>query len=201
MNDNVEIGKRLKQVRQAKSLVIDQVSELAGLSRAYISQVENGKASPSLEVLRKLATALDVPMASLFVDDEFTVEVTRYDQRQVLQFGVDVAPPSESRLIHMLSSVEGAELEILIIEIPAGDMASPIDPGHEGEEAFLVMEGLVKTTIGTESFELKEGDSIHWNATLPHSTINAGRKKAKILFVRSPASYKRLRFLKGDGST
>ena len=201
MNDVVEIGKQLKQVRLAKDLVIDQVAELAGLSRAYISQVENGKASPSLEVLRKLATALDVPMASLVVDTEFTVVVTRSDARQILQFGGDSSSSSESRLIHLLSAVEGAELEMLLFEIPAGEAAGPIDPGHEGEEAFFVLDGTVKTTIGTESHELRKGDSIHWNATLPHSTVNAGKKKARILFVRAPASFKRLRFLRQSGGT
>ena len=72
----MDIGGRLREARVRQGLVIDDVASRSGLSRAYISQIETGKASPSIQTLQKLAATLGLSVSSLFVDDNAGCTVT-----------------------------------------------------------------------------------------------------------------------------
>ena len=197
MSTSSDVGRRLREARLRSGYVIDDIAAMSGMSRAYISQVETGKASPSLQTVEKLADALKIPMATLFVDDDFGVRVTRSSERQVIQFGAEDAPLPERKLIHFLSAPDRS-LELVILEIPVGFAAGPPDLGHEGEEAFFVLEGRVKVIINSETHILEQGDSVHWSAALPHQTVNVGNTKAKLVFARTPAGFMDLRFTASD---
>ena len=64
------IGKRLRQLREAKSLSQGDIEKRTGLLRCYISRVENGHTVPSLETLEKLAAALQIPLYYLFYEGD-----------------------------------------------------------------------------------------------------------------------------------
>jgi transcriptional regulator with XRE-family HTH domain len=66
----MEIGKRLRQLRESKQLSQGDVEKRTGLLRAYISRVENGHTVPSVGTLEKMARALEVPMYRLFHEGE-----------------------------------------------------------------------------------------------------------------------------------
>ena len=66
----MEIGKRLRQLRESKNLSQGDVEKRTGLLRVYISRVENGHTVPSVATLEKMARALEVPMYRLFHDGE-----------------------------------------------------------------------------------------------------------------------------------
>lgn len=191
------IGKRLRAARKLTGLVIDEVATKTGLSRAYISQIETGKASPSLQTVDRLAKALGIQVSSLFTTDDFDAQLTRADDRLVMQYGAPDTAPEERKLVHFLSA-PNRELELVILEIPVGVAAGPPDQGHAGEEAFYVLEGRVKAVIGGHSYIVEEGDSLHWSASIPHRTINIGDTKAKLVFARTPAGFMDLRFTDHD---
>ncbi len=197
MSAALDVGKKLREARRRGGMVIDDVASQSGLSRAYISQIETGKASPTLQTVEKLADALQIPMAALFTNDQFRLKVTRASERQVLQFGAEDAPIAERKLIHFLTAPDQS-LELVVLEIPVGFSVGPPDLGHEGEEAFYVLQGRVKVNIGSESHILEEGDSVHWAATLPHQTINIGAVKAKLVFARTPPGFMDLRFVESE---
>ncbi len=197
MSAALDVGRKLREARRRSDMVIDDVASQSGLSRAYISQIETGKASPTLQTVEKLADALKIPMAALFTDDNFCLKVTRASERQVLQFGAEDAPIAQRKLIHFLTAPDRT-LELVMLEIPVGFAAGPPDLGHEGEEAFYVLQGRVRVNIGDESHILEEGDSVHWAATLPHQTINIGKVKAKLVFARTPPGFMDLRFVENE---
>jgi transcriptional regulator with XRE-family HTH domain len=62
----MEIGLRLKELREERNMSQGDIEARAGLLRCYISRVENGHTVPSIETLEKMARALDVPMYRLF---------------------------------------------------------------------------------------------------------------------------------------
>jgi transcriptional regulator with XRE-family HTH domain len=64
----VEIGKRLRDLRDEQHLSQGEIERRTGLLRCYISRVENGHTIPAIETLEKLATALEVPFWQLFHD-------------------------------------------------------------------------------------------------------------------------------------
>ena len=118
----MSIGERLRKARQIEKLTIGEIASLCGLSRPYISQVETLKASPSIPSLGKIPGALNMPMASLFEDEEaedFRVKHIPKEERQVLLFGPPDGPVHERKSIHFLFSPEDA-IEISLFELAPG---------------------------------------------------------------------------------
>jgi transcriptional regulator with XRE-family HTH domain len=60
---------KLKEHRKSRGWTIDQLADVSGLSRGFISQLENGKRNPGAETLLKLSDTFDAPMAALIEDE------------------------------------------------------------------------------------------------------------------------------------
>ena len=69
------IGERIRDFREAKRLSQGEVQKRSGLARVYLSRVENGHTSPSVETLEKIARALEVPLYQFFYEGEESPEV------------------------------------------------------------------------------------------------------------------------------
>ena len=180
--DPMDIGKRIRERRQRRGLVIQEVARKTGLSKAYISQIETGKASPSLRTAAKLAQALEVPLPTLFMDDDFACQVVRKAERPQVSFG---AP---DKLVSVLSA-PNRHLELVLVEIPAGYTAGGRTHSHEGEECHLVLAGEITAIQGERRFQLSEGDSFHWDGSLPHRIENHGALAARLLVARTPPGF------------
>lgn len=182
MDVGSRVGRRVRERRLRLGWVIEDLAGKAGLSKAYISQVETGKASPSLVTAEKLAQALDVPLTYLFLEDAFACQVIRKAERQRVSFG---AP---DKLVSVLSA-PNRHLELLVIEIPAGYTAGGRTHSHEGEECHWVLEGRITAIQGDRLFELEEGDSFHWDGSIPHRIENHGARPARLLVARTPPGF------------
>ncbi len=140
----MDIGGRIRELRVRRGMMIEDLARKTGLSNPYISQVETGKASPSLQTVEKIARALGVPLAYLFLDDAFACQVIRRHERRAISFG---AP---DKLVHLLSA-PNRNLEMLLLEIPVGYTAGGRTHSHEGEECHWVLEGTIKAIQGGRS--------------------------------------------------
>src|SRR6266852_1995375 len=85
------IGNRLKELRESKQLSQGDIEKRCGLLRCYISRVENGHTVPSVEMLEKLARALEVPMYRLFHDGEVGASIRKRTPPKHDEFGTRVA--------------------------------------------------------------------------------------------------------------
>jgi transcriptional regulator with XRE-family HTH domain len=177
-----KVGRRIRERRLRRGLVIGELARKSGLSKAYISQIETGKASPSLQTAQRLAQALDVPLTYLFLEDAATCQVIRKSERQRVSFG---AP---DKLVHVLSA-PNRSLEVLLVEIPAGYTANGRSHSHEGEECHWVLEGRITAVQGDHAFGLEEGDSFHWDGSIPHRVENHGVRPARLLVARTPPGF------------
>ncbi len=172
-------------------MVIDDVAAATGLSRAYISQVETGKASPSLQTLEKLGLALDTPVSALFVEDSAGCSVIRAEERRHVHFGT---PDARHRKVMQYMSAPDRKLELVMIEIPARSTAIDKAHSHEGEEACHILEGEIEVVYGHETYILGPGDSVHWDSRIPHWLKNNGDVPAKLIVARTPAGLMDMRF-------
>lgn len=186
------IGPKLRGARKRSGFVIDDLAHKTGISRAFISQIENGKASPSLETIERMAEALNIPVASLFIDEQFRALKTRPDDRIILQLAAE-APDVRRKNIHLLTA-PNRRLELVLMELPPDSHSGPSDEGHEGEEACYVLEGQLCVEVGEQNFDLKVGDSLHWDATLRHRLTNVGEEAVKLVFARTPPGFLNLLF-------
>jgi mannose-6-phosphate isomerase-like protein (cupin superfamily)/DNA-binding Xre family transcriptional regulator len=194
----LSFGKRLRKLRLSRGLVLDELVAKTGLSRPYLSQIETGKASPSLQTVHKLAFSLSVPVTYFFADDGLSAHVIRKKERPVVTFGPPDSVTGQPMRLTMLSA-PNRKIEMVILEIPRGYNAAKQDQGHEGEECFLVLSGRIRAEQADRSFTAEEGDSFHWDGTIPHAIHNIGTTPAKLLVARSPPGFMMVQF-SGDGA-
>ncbi|MGB0632138.1 MAG: cupin domain-containing protein [Alphaproteobacteria bacterium] len=187
----IDIGKRLRASRIAHGKVIDDIAGATGLSRAYISQVETGKASPSIQTLEKMSAALDISVSSLFVEDGGQCTVIRAADRRHVHFG---EPDVSYRKTMQYLSPPDRLLELAIVEIPPRSTAIDKAHSHEGEEACHVLEGEVEVIYGDETHTLCAGDSVHWDSRTPHWLKNVSDRPAKLIVARTPSGLMDMRF-------
>ncbi len=194
----MDIGKRLREVRIRRNLVIDDIAATTGLSRAYISQVETGKASPSLQTLEKLAAALETPVSSLFIEEDVSCTVIRADERRHVHFG---NPDAKYRKAMQYMSAPNRQLELVLIEIPPRSTAIDKAHVHEGEEACQVLEGEIEVVYGEDTYLLGPGDSVHWDSRIAHWLKNPGDAPARLIVARTPAGLMEMRFADSEADT
>jgi mannose-6-phosphate isomerase-like protein (cupin superfamily) len=148
--------------------------------------VENDKANISVVNLRQIANALEVPLASLFLDDvEASIQLLRKEERRPMILNIcDGKKCTEEWLLHDSKS----KLEPALIRLPPGtEGGKPF--GHEGWEFIWVLKGNVLYQVGTAEYELKAGDTLYYQCVLPHYFRNNGKRTAEFLVVATPWSY------------
>lgn len=168
----LDIGSKIRAIRNRKKVTIAQMCEGTGLSKGFISNVENNNTSPSISTLQTIASYLGVPLTYLLLEKKQHMRVVRKDERTYSTFN--------NLKIEHISSKGG--LRLMSVEFPPGTSIGEAH-AHEGEECHLVLEGNVLAEQGEDSFILEEGDSFSWNASVPHTVKNIGDEKAVVLIA------------------
>jgi transcriptional regulator with XRE-family HTH domain len=190
----VELGQNIRAFRQAGGLTLDQFARAVGVSRSLLSQVERGKASPSIATLRNVARVLGVPIAALFTGGTQTDgETDRFGRRIVVRKGerrhLDHLA-AEGISYELLTSDINRKIEFLQIEMAPGSR-TPVDGAsqHNGEENQICLSGAYVLDFDGQEFELSAGDSASFDASIPHVAYNRGRAPAVIVVAITPPNF------------
>lgn len=168
------VGRRIRHRRQDRGLTLSAVSAATGLNIGYLSQVENDKASPSLETLAALATALDVPIAWFLLDASTPPRLVRAADR----------PVRDGPRGGEMTQVDGGlsrDLAIFETTVPAGTATG--FHAHPGDEHHLVLSGRMRITQGDTVVEAGPGDYVLLDGTLPHDVEVVGDEAVRLLIV------------------
>ncbi len=179
----MQIGKKIRDLRLRRGLTVQQLAEATGLSKGFISQVENNRTSPSLATLQDLARALETSVAYLVVEEDRVPHVVRAAERPRLQIGGNTSS------VEVLSAQPKRNLELIMVELPPGVTAGDKRHYHHGEEVVLCLEGRVSLTCGDHVIVLETGDSCHYDGRVPHAAENAGLTPAKVIIAMTPAAF------------
>ncbi len=182
----MQLGKKIKDLRLRRGLTVQQLGEATGLSKGFISQVENSRTSPSLATLQDLARALETSVAYLVVEEERVPYVVRAGERPRLQIG------GNTSCVEVLSAQPKRNLELIMAELPPGVTAGERRHYHHGEEIVLCLEGRISLTCGEHTLILETGDACHYDGRVPHSMENAGTTTARLLIAMTPAAFEPL---------
>ena len=169
-------GGRIRDLRRKSGLTLQTLADQAGISVGFLSQVERGKATPSLGTLASLAAALGVDVDVFIATPKPADSVTRQGERP--QFAL---ADSSLRYERLSTVLPGGTLSSLVVHIPEG-YASEVT-AHVGEELIVVLDGTVKQTLGDATFVLHPGDSLHFMGDNPHSFANVGDGPARLLWT------------------
>ena len=173
------LGCQIRRLRGDAGLTLADVAEETGLNVGYLSQVENDKASPSLETLAAVAEALDVPVTWFFselVPPPVVVRKKERKKRRTLGTELEIVDGGIPR-----------SLRIVEATLPRNGK-TPFH-AHPGEEHHVVLEGKVRLTQGEHVVDLGPGDYLVWDAALPHSAEAIGNGPASVMIITpGPAS-------------
>ena len=176
------IGGLLKARRLELGLTLKELAERAELSAAFLSQSENGKATPSIVSLINIAKALETDINYFVTPPAPTSLVRRANDPQYIEI--------ESPVVYkrLDAQIRNQQMNALIMEIPP-QTRLPVVHREEGEDFFYVLEGQVEQRIGDKVFTLKKGDSAHHNTQVDHDVNNKSSKVAKLRWVGTPVLF------------
>ncbi len=170
----MDIGSKIRSIRNRKKITIAQMCEGTGLSKGFISNVENNNTSPSISTLQTIANFLKVPLPYLLLEKDQQMSVIRKNEREY-----SILTNSDVKVEHLGSR---GGLNIRLVEFPPGTSTGE-RKAHEGEECHLVIKGKVLAEQGEDSYILEEGDSFSWCASVPHFAKNIGDETAVVLIA------------------
>lgn len=178
------LGERIRAARRSLGKTLEEVAQKADVTRSFLSQVERGVASPSLTTLRRIAWELGIPVFLLLADTSRARNaVVRKERRQNLIL------PNSSIAYQLLSPDLNRKIEMIITTLKAGGASCDQPLSHPGEECAYLLKGCVRVTVGEEVFDLEEGDTVYFDATLPHRIVNFGAETSEILSAITPPTF------------
>jgi transcriptional regulator with XRE-family HTH domain len=175
------VGPRVRALREAMGLSLRALAERSGVSAPMLSQVERGETSPTLAVAGKIAGGLELTLSQLLRLDEGThVSVSRVGERRRFQRG-------GHRFEELTPPLPGQRADVSLHTLRAGaGTGGPGDPPiHEpgSRETAVVLAGTAALTVDGTRHELHAGDSVTFDADLPHHFENDGEEQARFLAV------------------
>ncbi len=184
MVTELQLGTRIRALRQARRLTLRDVSERAGVTESFLSQVERDVTSPSIATVQRIAHALDLSIAQLFAEEPATGRVVRREARR------RVAYPGLKAVDEFLTANMAGKLQVILSTIEPGGGTGAEPYTHDSdEEVVVVLAGVLDLWVGDEHYVLREGDAITFPSRLPHWNMNHGDAPASVLFCVTPPSF------------
>ncbi len=169
------VGAQIRRWRGQRGLTLANVAERSGLNIGYLSQIENDKATPSLQCLAAIGEALGVPAAWFLIDDVPQPFIVRAAER----------PVSEGSL-GRVEQIDGrGSRDVSIVEVTSTELGQRVEAhAHAGEEHHLVLRGTFRMTQGDHVIDLGPGDYVRWDGTVPHDAEATSEGGGSMLIIR-----------------
>jgi transcriptional regulator with XRE-family HTH domain len=175
------VGARVRALREGMDLSLRDMAERCGVSAPMLSQVERGETSPTLSVAVKIAAGLDLTLSQLLrLDEGQHVAVSRAGERRRSERG-------GHRFEELTPPMPGQRADVSLHTLDPGGTTGGLEdpPMHEpgSRETAVVLAGTLALVIDGARYDLQEGDSITFDADLPHHFENDGEEPTRFIAV------------------
>ncbi len=178
-----KISDRLKSVRKTKNLTLQQLSEMVGISKGMLSQVENSRTIPSLNVFFSLIKALQVDLNEFFQDIYLLAPGSRVIFKKNNQY--QTFEKENSAGFHykriLSTKVNDYLVDVVLLTVECGAKRLPVKT--DAFEYKYLIEGEIEYIVGMEKFAMQAGDSIFFDASDFHNLHNTGQCEATLLVI------------------
>ena len=191
MTDQNKMGNKIKTLREAHGLTIEELAERSDTDASVIEQLESGEAATSLAPLIKLTRALGVRLGTLTDDDAqigpaFTDAESMQAGTVVRAFGT-TSDAGDLNYFSLASGRPSRHIDPFIITITPSGETNHVLKGHEGEEFLYGLEGEIEIEYGSgpngRVYVLGPGESIYYDSIVPHQVRAHDNQNAKFLAV------------------
>lgn len=176
-----QIAARLAGLREALDISVEEMARVCQLSAEQYLELESGKVDISVSLLHRVSQAYGVDLTALMFGDEPKMNsyfVTRLGQ------GVSVERTKAYKYQSLAAGFSGRKADPFLVTIhPKPDEEPVFLNTHAGEEFTFVLSGRILLRINGKDLILNEGDSVYFNAHLPHGMKALDNKKASFLAI------------------
>lgn len=177
------VGANLRRLRTRRGLSLERLAQISGVSRAMLGQIELGQSAPTINVLWKIARALEVTFSALIsARSQSGALVLRAQDSKIL---TSKDRSFSSRALFPFD--EPRRVEFYELRLGAGGVedADAHPPGTT--ENLVVASGTVEIDVAGDTHHLETGDSILFEADTPHAYRNPGKSEAVMYLVMTYA--------------
>jgi transcriptional regulator with XRE-family HTH domain len=201
-----QVGERIADYRRLRGLKVAELARRVGVTGSLISQIERGRARPSISTLFLLGEALDVSLDAFFRDDEAAQALAPrrgapHGRAAGRRAPDELAPPTTRDRFLVRAGVRASleiqggvrwerltpenldEGEFLEAVYAPGSESSPELYRHPGSEWVFILEGILEITVGFTVYRLEPGDSLCFPSSLPHRYVNPTDRPTRAISV------------------
>jgi transcriptional regulator with XRE-family HTH domain len=180
------IGERMAALRARRQVTLERLAQVTGFTKGYLSKIENSRKVPPIGSLARIATALDEDLSWFFQAHDASSRsavsvVHRKDRRPVVRggtaFGYDYVTLAHTR--------RDKRMEPFLFSFPRR-IERHVHFRHEGEEFLFILSGRVEFEVDGDRYILGQGDSIYFDASLPHKGHALGGSAKAIVVTYAP---------------
>jgi len=172
------IGKKIQYFRKKNDITLKELAEKIHATPSLISQIEHGKANPSLATLKAIADVFNVPIGLFFEN-----EIKRTAPSPVIRKNTHRRLLTDGNVSYTLLNPDSNEMEVILIEFPPGASTGEEHYHHDGYEVGYIIKGELTVTLDDNDYDLRQGDSISFKSIRPHKIKNNSPQTTLALWV------------------
>lgn len=174
-------GNKIKKLRKLHGLSLDQLADMTGFTKGYLSKIERSETPPPFSTLQKLGEALDVDVNELLESQDTTKPSRNIDFiPEVSKNAVPFKTEGNCSYKLLLKSYRNKQMSPFLMTVAPGKTESF---SHDAEEFVYVLQGKVELHYDKEKYEFSQGDCFYLDSRIGHSFVNAQDEDAQLLAV------------------
>lgn len=184
---SLDIGSQVRNLRNQRELTLQEMSDLTGLSKPNLSQIENNIITPPIATLLKISSALGVAIGIFFqkTNHKSNVVVVRKKDRYGIAKGPHISHIGYQYEPLAYPKVD-KNMEPFVVNMDEREAEDIVFNNHIGEEFLFVLEGQLEFRCGDEIITLEEGDSLYFESSVPHGYRGLGGPAKTLAVIYRP---------------
>ena len=172
-------GAQLHALRSARGLTLDALAVQTGVSKAMLSRLERGAASPTITLVARIAQGLDVTFGHLVGEEDRNPAVYVPAAKRL-----ELTDPETGVIQHLFPALTGASLEFRHLTLPPGTSTGPRPPHRRGRETYVVVDrGQLHATMDGTDYVLSEEDVLFFDGSVVHAFSNRGSEECHCFLI------------------
>ncbi|WP_298720217.1 cupin domain-containing protein [uncultured Ferrovibrio sp.] len=180
----IDIGARLKSVRQGRKLSQRELARRAGVTNATISLIEANQVNPSVGALKRVLDGIPMSLAEFFAFEAPAPRKAFYKADELAEVG-----KGKISYRQVGADLTGRALQILVERYAPGADTGRVMLSHDGEEGGVIIRGRLEVTVAGQVRVLGPGDAYYFESRQPHRFRNVGKEPCELISACTPPSF------------
>lgn len=180
------LGDRIKSLRKQRNITLVEVAQRTGIDQATLSRIENGKMTGTLDSHMKIADVLGIRLPDLY--DDVLTKINEIKDK-IAQQKVETFSHSSGAVAELLTTgILQKKMMPILLKIKSKGHTESEEYAVAAERFLYILKGAFQITIGPETKTIRAGESLYFNASLPHHFKNPLGSESWALSVMTPAA-------------